>query len=420
MRKVFSKVFSSRVFYIVFSLLVAIALWMYVELAENPNLDHSVPGVEVVFVNHDLLRDRNFIISEKSPETVRLIFNDCPRSLIRRLNNSTVTVTVDVANIARTGYEWLPFEIDLPQGINRGMFSSITRSVEGITLSIDRLYERSFTVDARYTGGAAEGYIAGDVEISPPAIMIDGPESVVAQVSKVWIPINRESLSATLTEDFPFILLDENDEELSEELLEMLTFSQNTIRVTIPIRMMKIVALGVNLIDGAGATEQNSIISINPPNITVSGDPEDLMNLNTHFLGTIDLSRFTSIHTEMFTIALPNNLISESGESQAIVDVEVVGLETLVLSVSNPRVVNAPPDDYSVTVITQSHDVRLRGKAEDLENITSANIRVVADLLDLGPGQHQVPARVYIDEDAGDVGAIGDYRVTVRITREQT
>ena len=417
LRKISDKIFSSNIFYIIFSLLVAFALWIYVEISMNETVNHAVTEIPITLINEELLRSNDFMISSMNPETVNLTFVDCPRNLQRQLTRETISITVDLATITTTGYHQLPFEMVLPQGITRSQFSTISRSTGIITLNIDRLYEKNFPVEALFTGGAADGFIAGNIEISPQTILIEGPESVVDRISRIWVPVEQTNLSVTYTENLPFVLFDEDDEELPRYLTDSLSFSQDTIRVTVPINMLKTIVLDVDFIEGAGATAQNTVKRISPESITVSGPSSDLADLNILIIGRIDLTSFIATRSEMITIALPNTLTNLSGETQALVELEIKDLETTVISVPNPSAVNVLPE-HSVTYITQTHDVRIRGKAADIADVSAENISVVADLTDYTAGMHTVPARVYIHGVEGDVGAVGNYSITLRIIRD--
>jgi len=94
-----------------------------------------------------------------------------------------------------------------------------------------------------------------------------------------------------------------------------------------------------------------------------------------------------------------------------------LGLDIDYYSTSNLHVINKPAD-YDAEVRTQSLDVWIRGKREDLDQISLANIRVVADLTDIRSGTSRVQARVFIDGTDADVGAVGEYRITVTLIRE--
>ena len=129
LRTVLNKIFSSRVFYILFSLLASIALWMYVEINVNTEMQHPVNNVEIRYKNKEVLSDRGLLISSISPETVNLTF-DVQRSVATKLKRDTVYVEVDLANVTSTGTAWLGYEIILPTGVDKSAISHVMPSVD--------------------------------------------------------------------------------------------------------------------------------------------------------------------------------------------------------------------------------------------------------------------------------------------------
>lgn len=418
-RSTLSKIFSSKAFYIVFSLFVSIALWMYVEINENQTVEHTVPNVPILLLNKDVLGDRSLLITSMSPDYMTFTF-ECSRSVAAKLSRDTLSVSIDLANISRSGNTTLSYEVNYPPGVDVNDVKIVYRNVGRVSLSIDRQSENSVRVDVPYRGGAAEGFLCDPPEFSPQDIKVYGPSEAVSEVDRAVVNIQRESLTTTLTNDFPFILLDRNGDELSEALLDQLTFSDETIHVVIPVRMVKEVPLRVDPSYGAGATEQNTSITIDPPMVTIAGDPEDLRDFNSISLATIDLTQMPYSDTLFRTIQLPNNITNISGETEARVLVEVLGLEINYFTVPGQRIhVTGEPDGYIVEVRTQSVDVTLRGRQEDLASVTEANITILVILPpDIGPGTQRVQARVVVDGIEGDIGAIGRYMITVTIMRE--
>jgi len=417
-RETLNRIFSSRAFYIVFSLLVSIALWVYVEINDNQVRTWTVQNVPVVKLNEQVLSDRNLLITSMSPDNVSLTF-ECPRSTAAKLTKDTLSASIDLAGIYDRGSPALRYDIVYPQGFDVNSVRLVSRSIDRISLSIDRVTPKSIRVDVPYKGGAAEGYMTDPVVFSPQEITIQGPAEVVSRVSSARVNIVRENLATTYKDDLPFVLLDENGNELDQSLLSQLSYSDTLISVTVPVKMTKEVALTAELSYAAGATSQNTTVSYDPPSIVVAGDPEVLKDLNNIVLGTIDMTKFEYSDTQAFKIALPNNVTNISGETESRVTTEVLGLGMTYLSVgaSNIHYINAP-SGYTPEIRTQSVDVRIRGKQEDLENVSAANIRIVVDLTDLGSGTQRVPARIYVDGIDADVGAIGNYLITVTLTRE--
>jgi len=420
-KQILSKIFSSRVFYIIFALLVSIALWMYVEITEYTDEHWEVSNIQIVFKNEDVLRDRGLLISSHDPQSVTIVFETSRNTGSKLLVSGAVTVEVDLGNITSTGLANISYEISYPAGVDRNLINPVQRSVNRVSVMVDRLWEVPVPVRVSYRGGtASEELIAEAEEYDPRMITIAGPEEILSLIAYAYVPIPRENLSATFREDLSFVLFDENDEELDESLLESLTFSQDTIRVTIPIRQIKEIPLFVELAHGAGTSDSNTFLNYTPQYITISGDPEVIREINNIRLGAIDMTSFArDSNTEAFAIIVPDPIRNLSGETECIVLVEVRGLGIKYLSTDNLQVINTPPG-HTATIGTRNLDVRIRGKEEDLEHVSWTNIRVVADLRDMNTGTSFLPARVFVDGVDADVGAVGGpYRLTVTLERDQ-
>jgi len=409
---------SIRIFYIIFALVVSVALWLYVEITENDVQISEINGIEIVFKNEDVLRDRGLLITSKVPEVISLTFEASRSDLTRLATPGALTVEVDLAGISSAGTTTQAYEINFPQVININTIEILGRSASSITLVVDRLMERQIPVRGTYTGGTASvELMAEPAEFEPQSITVWGPEKEVSRIQYVYVPIVRENLSTTYTDDLDFILFDENDEELDDSLRDSVEFSQETIRVTVPIREVKDIALVVELSHGASTSSANTTVDIQPRTIKISGDPEVVKDLNSIMLGTIDMLRFGLTDTDAFAIVIPDHIKNVSGEIEAMVHVEVLGLEIAFRSTSNIQTVNTPIG-YRAEILTQSLDIRIRGASEDLIQVTPFNLRVVADLTDMSPGTSRVLARVYIDNIEADIDPVGEYFVTVSLIAE--
>jgi YbbR domain-containing protein len=412
MRKKIWGFFKSRTFYIIFSILISVMLWIYVEYEVNPDATNSVDGIPIEFLNSELMADRHFVITAVSADTVGLRFIG-RRNAVSQLNNANVKVTVDLAQITGVGQSALRYTEVYPEDINKKDFTVESRSDDYIVCSVENLVEKSVFVRGEYLGAIAmEGYQAEPLEFQPDMVTVYGPETLLSKVDRVIVSVPRENLTKTIIEDFPFTPVDKDGAPIDSEDL---TFSDESVSVTVPIKMVRNIPLTVNLIYGAGATEENTVCTVTPPSITLSGEDAD-MQLNYVLLGTIDLTSFSASLTENFPIIISNELKNLTGSTDAAVTVKVTGLATRQLSVSNIQTVNEP-DGYVSELITQSIDVTVRGAPDDLEQLQPSNIRVAVDLAELGnaSGTHTVDARVYVDGDFGDIGAIGVYRASVSL-----
>jgi len=418
------KKISTKILYIIFAVIVSIALWLYVEITENDIQVQTISGIGIVLKNEDVLRNKNFLVT--SIQTDSLSFTvEAARSDLSSLSSAaqagTFFVEVDLAAINSAGIITLAYEDVFPSGIGRNSVEILARSPSRITLVVDRFLERQIPVKVNnYTGGtASDDLVAVAVEFDPLFISVRGPEDIVSRIDSVRVPIIIENLASTYTDDLSFILVNEDNEELDADLRSKLELSQETIRVTIPKMILKDVTLSVNLFHGSSTSDANTSWSSTPAVVKVMGDPEVIKEFNNITLGTIDMFSFGLEDTFQFPIIIPipDQVVNISGETFARVHVEVLGQEIAHRSTSNLQTVNEPAG-YRAEILTQSLDVRLRGLYDDLLPITSMNIRVVADLADMGPGPQRVPARIYIDGVDANIDPVGEYVITVTITAE--
>jgi len=404
-----SKAFSSRAFYIVFSLLASFAIWLYVAYAENPDVTAGISGIRVELRNSDYLTDRGLVVTYVSADTLSLRFVG-KRNVVSILSKENITASVDLSEIKRAGTYSLPYTVRYPINVAESSVSVTARSADTILVVVDNLVKKDIPVRGVYDGGVAQGYRAEPMEISPSVITVSGPQAVISRVAYGWVKVLRENISKTVEESVPVLLMDENGEEVKSDFV---TLSQNTVEVIIPVFMVKDVPLTVNITPGAGADERNTVVIITPSYVTLSGDAETLNALNKIVLGTIDLKSFAQSITQSFTIAIPNNTQNLTGTTEATVTVSVEGLETRRVTTTNIQMTNQT-EGYHYAIVTLSLDVLLRGVPDELEAVEPDNVRVVADLSALGAtvGTYTVPAKVYVDGKE-NVGAVGSYTVTV-------
>jgi YbbR domain-containing protein len=407
--------FGSRIFCMIVAVIAAIALWMYVAYVDNSDFTSMVSGIPVEFTGEEELTAHDLIITKITRSEVSVRFSG-KRSAISKLSDKNLSVTVDLTEIIKYGsagtYQ-IQYKINYPSGVDYSSLS-VLNSTNYITVTVDELVSSTVEVRGGYNGSIADGYQAEPIEINPDTIQVSGPKETVSQISYAWVVLNKDEYSKTVSEDLEYTLVDENENEISKEGL---TFDTETVNVTLPIVMVKEVALTVNVLSGAGASldDGNVTVDIQPASIMLVGDAEILSGVNQILLGTIDLSKFTSSTTETFKIIIPNDVINQTGDTEATVTVTISGLSTKKLSATNISTINDSEGYYS-TIITQSLDITLRGSSDELRQVTAENIRIVGDMSELGQvtGSCTLTAKVYVD-GFNDVGAVGVYTITVMV-----
>ena len=410
------KIRDSKWLYMVLSLLLAVILWMYVMTDLNPEDTKTLYNVPVVFTGLDTLEERGLTISEGANQTVTLSLQ-ATRSVLQQLNNENVSVAINVSNKDTCVQTEVNYTPTYPRSVSNDPITIRSRSPSVIQYTISKWVTREIEVRGSFTGSVAEGFQKGELSISPSTITVSGQEDVVNQIDYAQVVLSQTELSETYTGELPFALVGFNEEAVSAEGLEL---SSQTVMVTLPVVQLKEVKLTVEVVPGGGATQDDAEITISPESIMASGGEDDLESLTEISLGQIELQKIFGTDQITFKIPLDESLTNVSGVSEATVTVSISGLATRTIEVDNIQVIE--PDGYHAELVTTSRLVMIRGSQDAVDQVIPSQIRIVADLSEMGEesiatGTQTVPVKVYLD-GTGDVGVVGtDYNVTVTITR---
>lgn len=412
-KKVKSGILDSKFLWVVVSLLASVLMWVYVTTSEGDVIERTFDGVQVVFKGEEsLLEKYELVISNVSSKTVSVRIRTTRRE-IAKLSSTNMTAFVDVSKFSSKGIYNSSVELEFPSGSDESSINIVNILPGNISFNIDKTSTKTIELDGSFVGTVAEGYAAHPIEFDPQSVTISGPESEINKVAYAWVEVDREDVSKTIQFVSSYVLKDADGNDVD---IGNITLSDETVSVTVPITSTKEVPLTVDLVEGGGATSENVKITCEPSTITIAGDAETLEGINKIVLGTVDLTSFASSYEDSFNIVLDNEITNVTGITEVKVTVEVIGLETKKFNVTNITTINGT-DGRKASVVTENVEVTLRGKSSVLSKIAANNIRVVADLSDLGSttGVFQPPAKVYVDGFTG-VGAIGEYSVYVKIS----
>ena len=408
------KIYNSKAFWMIVSLLASLAIWVYVTSVETDESKTTFRGVKVELVGEDILRDsKNLVVTDMDTSTVTVEVVG-PRRIIGSLSSDQLVAQVDVSKLSRAAYTSQQYTIVYPDGTDTSKLSESRRTPETINFMVSAQTSKSIQVRGSFDGSLAEGYTAEMPAFEPSTITITGSEAYLKDVEYAWVTFGKENVDSTYSVETGFTLMDANNEPCSTTGI---SFSTDVVTATLPLLTLKEVNLDVNIIEGAGATKANTKITIDPVSVTLAGDSALLAGMNKIILATIDLTDFSSTFTETYTIPIDNELKNTTGVTKATVTVEIVGLETKTFRVTNFSCINAT-EGYEADIITESKEITLRGTPEALAQIKAENIRAVADLTDYkeSTGTYMPQVRVYVDGFT-DVGAIGENTISIEIRK---
>lgn len=408
-------VLDSRIFWLIVSLLASLAIWIYVTSEETEDFKTTFRNVRIEVVGEESLRSsRNLIVTDLNTSSVTVEITG-PRRIVAPLDSEDLIAQVDVSKLTRAAYTTLKYDIVYPNSVDERYITEEKKTPEYVNFTVSQLTSKPVQIRGGFEGSLAEGYTAETPVFEPSTVTVTGPEAYLKDVDYAYVSFGQSVVvDSTYSVDATYTLMDKNGNPVSTEYLSC---DPDVVRATLPILQVKSVGLGVDLIEGAGATKDNTKVTIEPSSITLAGDSSILGGVNRITLGTIDLTDFAATFTDSYPITIDNELRNVTGVTEAKVTIEIVGLTTKSFRVSNLSYVGAA-EGTNVELLTETLDVVIRGTEEQLEKIKAENIRAVADLTDFkdSTGSYMPYAKIYVD-GVTDVGAIGEYAISVEIRK---
>ncbi len=405
---------ANKVLYIALSLLIAIVFWLYVDDVQGSKISETYYRIPIEFIGaEDTLPNRGLMLTEGEDITIDLKLSG-PRILISGLDKSDIRIQVDLTNISAVGTYTLNYEILFPDNVDRSRISREYASRSMVTVKIEELYTKTVPVEVSVSGEVADGYIymAERLVLDPANLVVSGREKDVEKVAAARIKLDLTGATSSISRKFDYELLDAEGNVIEAEGIRL---SDNQIQVDAPVYLVKTLNLTVKFKESPGSNLEDVDWKLEQNTVEVAGEAASLENKEDILLGEIDLSSLLSDTEMVLDISLPAGTVNLSGYTTTTLTITFSdNLATKALSVSNISAVGLS-EGQSFDRLTSSVEVMLRGPADEVEQVTAEDVRVVVDLEEYtSNGTYSVPAMVFVD-GYDNVGAIGSCSVACKI-----
>lgn len=395
---------------IVFSLLIAFVLWLYVITVVSPESTDNFLDVPVSLSSESLLTEKSLMLVSKETPTVDLVLGG-NRSDLVNINRENLTVVADLGKITEAGTYQLTYTVTPPNNMN---VTVQDRQPSTITVEVVEKIKKSVPVRINYSGTVPEGYIMDkeNAVLDYTEILVEGPKSVVEQIDHAAIEVQCDGRTESLAESLRYMLCDAEGNPLDVSLVQT---EVAEIRVEIRVSCVKKIGLVLTVNDGGGATRDTSSIVIEPEEISVSGSETALANLDELVLGTVNLAEITDQYEKEFDITslLPEGVKNESGITTAKVTISFPALSTKEFTITNIQTTNVA-EGMEAELLTKQLTITVRGPKAQVDALKAENITAVLDLTGVVNSDTVVPT-VTFGENCPDVGVLGKPTVSVTV-----
>ena len=402
----------SKVVRIVISILVAIAMWLYVDLERAPERTMTIRDIPVEFSGENTtLADKNLMLLSGYDTTIDLKIRGPKRELVK-MNRDNVRVIASTSSIDSVGVHQLDWTVSFPDGVVRTNVSVEKASLSQITVTVGELYTKEVPVECQVVGEEAEGYSTGEVVVAPEALTLRAQRDDLLNVScaKLTVDISGATRSVVQTVDVQLYDYDGNPVENSN-----IRTNTSLIQAKVPVLTTREVELAVEFSGVPGAAMNSIKCDITPKTVRLNGEADVLDSIDKLVLATLHVDDLELHQQNSYVVTPPDGTWLVNGNEVATADITLEGIEEKSLTATSIEFDKLPSGLYAIAP-DGGLTVRLWGLSEEIEAVTAENLRVIADMSAVtGQGTVTVPVTVTIS-GFNDVTVRGTYELTVTVT----
>ena len=409
-----SGVSRNKVLQVIASILVAVAIWVYVDVEKAPERTKTIRDIPVEFSGESTtLADKNLMLLSGYDTTVDLTIKGTKRELVK-INKDNVRLVASTSSIDSVGVHTLRWDVVYPDGVQSSALSVDWASKYKVTVTVGELYTKEVPVNCVVTGTVADGYFTGETVLDPTSLVLRGQRDDLLNVAyaKLTVDISDATRSVIQTESVQLYDNDDNPVDNSN-----IRTNASLIQAKVPVLTTKEVSLAVELSGVPGSAGQSIKTTITPSSVRLIGEADVLENIDEIVLATLYIEDLDIWQQNSYVVTAPDGTWLANSNEVASVEITMEGIEEKTVTVDTFSYTNVPSGLYAE--VQDTLDVRLWGLSEELAELKADAITATVDLSSVTEtGSCRVPVTVTVS-GYRDVAVKGSYEVTVYVTDTQ-
>ena len=409
-----SGVSRNKVLQVIASILVAVAIWVYVDVEKAPERTKTIRDIPVEFSGESTtLADKNLMLLSGYDTTVDLTIKGTKRELVK-INKDNVRLVASTSSIDSVGVHTLRWDVVYPDGVQSSALSVDWASKYKVTVTVGELYTKEVPVNCVVTGTVADGYFTGETVLDPTTLVLRGQRDDLLNVAyaKLTVDISDATRSVIQTESVQLYDNDDNPVDNSN-----IRTNASLIQAKVPVLTTKEVSLAVELSGVPGSAGQSIKTTITPSSVRLIGEADVLETIDEIVLATLYIEDLDIWQQNSYVVTAPDGTWLANSNEVATVEITMEGIEEKTVTVDTFSYTNVPSGLYAE--VQDTLDVRLWGLSEELAELKADAITATVDLSSVTEtGSCRVPVTVTVS-GYRDVAVKGSYEVTVYVTDTQ-
>ena len=387
------------------SVAIAFLIWLVVGNINDPIIQKVYSNVKVNITNGSYIESRGMTYRlDSNYQTVSVTLRGNSSKVTKR--NDDIVVEADLTQIV--DMDSTPVMVPVTVKCKDISAENITVSPITIPIEIEERETKDFMIAVNYGDSVpGAGYEVGKIYANPEKISVSGPESIIDKIDRVVANVSVEGMTVNSSKKANLIIYDKNQEIMSDKEMQYLTFDIGDSKVDVYVELWSTVS-GVTFTCDPKGTPANgyavSKIVTTPSEISLAGTEEALETLKKNGNQIEIPSRLVDIGNARETVEckidlaeiLPSGTKTVSNQAESII-VEVgilpLGSKQISLPTQNIQALNLTGELQTVFTDT-ALNVTVRGKEEDLKNVTAASLKASIDCSGLDEGTYNLPVTI--------------------------
>lgn len=297
--------FRRNVGYKLLALAIAAVIWAYANEGQNPQISKEIK------LPLDVRRVDPGRTVTSAPKIVKVLLEGT-RTHIDSITAEPDTIAAYVNLQGKTaGRHVLPVIVRLPDGLI-GLVTAIPAPREA-AITLEEKVERTLKVGVEFINTPPVGYRFGTPQISPAQVILRGTAEHVKRTARLVVAVDTvASEKDGITGEFPVLALDKNGKPV-----QGVELSPEKVRLRLELLetpASRAVFISVDAVGQPPFPHKVVGIEVDPQTVTVTGRPEQLINITTLKTEPVQLANHTKSFSQQARIIAPPDLTLTDGK----------------------------------------------------------------------------------------------------------
>lgn len=198
----------------ILAVLVSAILW-FIAININDPVSQQSYTVNVLIENMEVLENSGKYVEVKPGTDVAKVTVTATRSELKDITEKVIYATADVNNYNEEDGT-VPITVRVNKSFVKEDDIKLDDNYSNVQLLVENIKRRQLPITVAVQGEPGENYMLGGTSTAQNAVMLSGPESLVASVNSVSVDIDIDGATSDVNISLPIHLYNANGKEISD------------------------------------------------------------------------------------------------------------------------------------------------------------------------------------------------------------